>query len=1472
MPVHRILPRLLTAAATVVVLGAASCQPSTSPASPGAPGASAGGPSAPPPETAAATTLGRKAPLAPVAAEPAPEPAPRVTSPLLADVDARVASYFAGLESRRLYVQVDKPLYQPGETIWLRAWDLRAKDLSVVGDGPALYELVSPRGSVVLKQRVPTTAGYSTNDFALPPDIPGGEYTIRIHSPDGRVTGERPVIVSRYEAPRMKKKLEFLRKAYGPGDVVSATFDLRRPTGEPMARHPVTALLRLDGSELPRVTTTTNEQGSVVVKVPLPPTIAVGDGLLTILVDDGGITESVSKAVPIVMKRMDLAFFPEGGRLVAGVPSRVYFEAKTPLGKPADVAGEIVDDQGQVVARFESHKAGLGRFSFVPARGRSYVARVSKPEGIIDSAQLPVAADDGCVLRTFDDLDGVLDVLRAGVTCTTDQTVVVVAVQRDQLLDKAAVAVTAGKQAVVALAPVEEARKDAMGVARVTVFDEKKNPLAERIVFRNRRARLAVDVKPQKERFAPRDQVALTVTTRGRDGKPVPAELALAVVDDTVVSFADDKTGHLLSRVYLEPELPGVVEEPNLFFDLADDTSALALELLMGTRGWRTFEWRPVLDPPPPPVPEASGAQILAFDGDGDRFAGGGAAPRGIGGLEKKGGAPRRMGRAAAPGIALEGEGGEEGEVEGVAAAALAPENARAMPRAARAPAAATPPMVPAMVPRGPAQLDEVAAKPIAAGARAAAPAPMPVFANEAVGKAALAAADRAEAAPFRERKMDIAADAEEAVALAPVRVFPAPVYGGTATPPVRDDFRETIHWAPQVKTGVDGTAIVTFYLSDAVTSFRVFTEGVGGGRAGRDEAVIESKLPFSMAVKLPLEVSAGDHVTVPLSLTNETDENLDVDVQASFGDLVKAADGSGGTKTLAKGARTSKFYELDVTGISGTSKVSFAAAGAGLKDEFNRSLVVVPRGFPVERAYAGTVKDKASHDVDVGDAAPGTIEASVRVYPSPTATLLSGLEGMLREPNGCFEQTSSTNYPNIMILTYLERNGVAAPAVQERAQKLLDSGYKKLVGFETPEKGYEWFGGAPGHEALSAYGLLEFNDMKAVYGDVDSAMVARTAQWLLGRRDGKGGYQRNERALDSFGGAPPDVTNAYITYALSEARQRGIETEIAAEATRAASTNDPYLLALATNTLFNAGRTAEGEAAARRLVGLQEESGAWTKAATSITRSGGESLQLETTSLAVLALLKTESRFPEPTRRAVEWLMAHRGSFGQWGATQSTVLTLKALVAYLEATKRTQGPGTLIVQVNGKVVRSVNYDAGHHDPIVVDGLGTTMTTGRNEVKLLVDGKDALPYSLGVRFRASQPPSSPDATIDVAVALDKTTAKMGEPVRAEVVVRNKTAEGQPMTLVRVGIPGGLASQDWQLKKLREDTKIAFFETGAREVILYFRDLKPSEEKRIPIDLVAQVPGRYEAPATSAYLYYTAEKKSFAAPLRVEIVP
>ena len=111
---------------------------------------------------------------------------------------------------------------------------------------------------------------------------------------------------------------------------------------------------------------------------------------------------------------------------------------------------------------------------------------------------------------------------------------------------------------------------------------------------------------------------------------------------------------------------------------------------------------------------------------------------------------------------------------------------------------------------------------------------------------------------------------------------------------------------------------------------------------------------------------------------------------------------------------------------------------------------------------------------------------------------------------------------------------------------------------------------------------------------------------------------------------------------------------------------------------------------------------------------------------------------------------------------------------------------------------------------------------------------------------------------------------MGEGVKLRAHVENTSAGGVPMTLARVGIPGGLTFQTWQLKELRDKGAIDFYETRPREVILYWRALGPSAKKDVDLNLLAAVPGTYEAPASSAYLYYTAEDKAWTAPVSLAI--
>jgi hypothetical protein len=64
-------------------------------------------------------------------------------------LDRAITAYFGTVATQRTYIQTDKPLYQPGETVWFRT-DLRTAK-TLVGGPPvgATVQLLSPRGAIV---------------------------------------------------------------------------------------------------------------------------------------------------------------------------------------------------------------------------------------------------------------------------------------------------------------------------------------------------------------------------------------------------------------------------------------------------------------------------------------------------------------------------------------------------------------------------------------------------------------------------------------------------------------------------------------------------------------------------------------------------------------------------------------------------------------------------------------------------------------------------------------------------------------------------------------------------------------------------------------------------------------------------------------------------------------------------------------------------------------------------------------------------------------------------------------------------------------------------------------------------------------------------------------------------------------------------------------------------------------------------
>lgn len=121
---------------------------------------------------------------------------------------------------------------------------------------------------------------------------------------------------------------------------------------------------------------------------------------------DGGVQETAVKTIPIPRaEALDVRFYPEGGELVIseeGAGQRMYVEARTAKGKPADVAGDVLEMPGErVVASFCTTHEGRGRFMLHTAKSScTYHAVLQKPPGINSSFPLPkLASGDLRVLR-----------------------------------------------------------------------------------------------------------------------------------------------------------------------------------------------------------------------------------------------------------------------------------------------------------------------------------------------------------------------------------------------------------------------------------------------------------------------------------------------------------------------------------------------------------------------------------------------------------------------------------------------------------------------------------------------------------------------------------------------------------------------------------------------------------------------------------------------------------------------------------------------------------------------------------------------------------------------------------------------------------------------------------------------------------------------------------------------------------------
>lgn len=1345
-----------------------------------------------------------------------------------------------GKERYLTHLSTDKPIYRAQEKVYLRGVLLEAhtrKPLPKNLASQATIEFLGPKGEIVATgstNAVDSTIGYA---WEIPEGQAGGEYTAKVSYPwTGLPPAERKFDIRAYRAPRLKSQIEFVRDGYGPGDEVSVNVKVERAEGGIPVDAAVTVRALVDGQPVHESKTIVDPTGIATAQFELPKEMERGEGTLTFTIEDGGVVDTAAKTIPILLQTVDVNFYPEGGDLIAGVPNRVYVSAKTPAQKPADIAGEIIDTSNKVVGQFETVHEGRGRVAFTPKAGESYSLRIVKPSGIRKTFPLPESHSDGITVQSSMDVVPTGHDVALTLHSSKARELKISLRQREQLISQKTVeAVQKGAT------KIQLDAKDASGVLIVTVEDSDGTPLAERLVFRQPKSELTVKIEADKEKYTPGSQANLTIKTTNADGKPVSAIVGLTVTDDSVLEMIEtrDQSPRLPVMAFFESDVRDLADA-HIYLDNKDPLAEPAVDLLLATQGWRRFAFYET-------------ASLIEEHGDDARRVLALTIPT-----------RRPMMRFRAFGI-----GGGGIEADGIPAPAAAPQ-AFNEAEALEAPvdnlklqldennvARDEPAEKAAAKKRLPARFDDQAA---------AEPAQNEL--RQQLGKAI--EANRREAAAGRLLKPDAdRAAGFGAPQFVVVREFAHQVRPNRQ-PGERVDFTETLYWHAGIKTDAKtGLAKVSFALSDAVTSFQVAADGfdeAGNLHAATEQ--VQSVEPFYVEPKLPLEVTAGDKVLLPLGIVNSTSERLSnasisVNAEGLVANDLKPFE-------LSANERVRQILPLEIGSIVGSSQLVISSNAGPYRDQVTRPLVIVPRGFPVELGHGGMLysDETESHEVEISNTVvPGSLTAKVAVFPTPMANLTAALERLIREPYGCFEQTSSTTYPLVMAQQYFQSHVGVDPELIKRSQGMLTKGYDRLIGFECKNGGFEWFGEDPGHEALTAYGLLEFSDMAEVR-DVDQEMLARSREWLLSRRDGEGHFTRERRALHTWL-ADQDVSDAYITWALLSAGTTGLDKEVETVKANARSNDNSYVIALAANVLVLADQQDAAQSLLDKLVTLQAIDGSINGASKSIVGSGGEALKIEATALATLAWL-SDPDYIDFADKGIKYL-ASACEGGRFGNTQSTVLALKAIVEFDKSRAKPKADGSIQLLVDGKPFgEPVQFTKETQGEIVLPEFAEKLTPGKHTIAVQMNDGSSMPYAITVNFNETQPRSSDESPLRLKTSLSQNELQEGEAAELRVQCENTTDETVPTPVAIIGLPGGFEVRHDQLKELVSAKRIAAYEVRGRDVILYWRAMEAGQKVELGLSCIAAIPGTYTGPASRIYPYYTDGQKFWVEPMTATI--
>jgi hypothetical protein len=710
---------------------------------------------------------------------------------------------------------------------------------------------------------------------------------------------------------------------------------------------------------------------------------------------------------------------------------------------------------------------------------------------------------------------------------------------------------------------------------------------------------------------------------------------------------------------------------------------------------------------------------------------------------------------------------------------------------------------------------------------------------------------------------------------------------GESAAPRVRSYFPEALYINPEIITDKDGIAAISIPLADSITTWRLaMMASTPRGALGSGTSSLKVFQDFFVDVDLPVTLTQGDRVSIPLAVYNYSGAAGGVNLQLQADDWFSLVEDTAEKNVVVESSRVGgSQFTLEAKRI-GKFKLALHARMKGQANRADivvREIEVIPDGREENIVFNGRLESSARNEIALpAESIPDASKILVRLYPGPLSQVIEGMDSLLRMPGGCFEQTSSSTYPNVLALDYMKRAKKLTPEVHAKAEGFIANGYQRLVTFEVPGGGFSWFGSAPANKILTAYGLMEFSDMSKVH-DVDPRLISRTQEWLAAQQQPDGSWKPdasfiNEGATNRYNTDILRIT-AYLAWSLENTGYQGpavekarhfIENHMSAKA-------DAYTLAVLANFAADYGKDRDFTRQAMQLLldaRTEKDDQSWWNADETGVYATGVSASVETTGLAAQALLKWGGA-SGTARKAMTYIAAKKDASGAWGTTQATIMALRAL---LLATEKGAADvhGTLEVLLNGRTEKKLVLTPENNNLLHQFVFKKMDAKSANAVEIRFEGKGSLAYQVVGRYFLPWDKKPDNEPLSIDVAYDRTHLAQDDVATATATIKNNLPKPANMVMVDLGIPPGfdLLSedlQDYQEKSSAQKSgRLEKFSLTATQAILYFDSLAPSDTVTLHFRLRAKYPIRARTFRSRVYEYYDPDVNAVARPVQLEV--